>query len=143
MLGAAMDDAAPLHEDFRRIRPALEGALVRLRALEEDDLPRLNEMFNDVGVLENLDVVPFGQPLEEIREWWASTRSRRDLIVFAIETIPGEPIGICGLEQIDSGARTCWLGIWIGRFHWEQGYGTDAMRTVCRFAFDQMNLQRV
>src|SRR5437667_11945197 len=111
MLGAAMDDDAstPLHEDFRRVRPALEGELVRLRALEEGDLPRLNEMFNDPEVLQHLDVVPFGQPLAGIREWWEASRGPRDQMLFAIETLPGEPIGICGLEQIDRGARHAWL----------------------------------
>ena len=137
------DASTPLHEDFRRVRPVLEGELVRLRALEEEDLPRLNEMFNDPEVLQHLDVVPFGQPLAGIREWWEASREARDQILFAIETLPGQPIGICGLEQIDRGARHAWLGIWIGQPHWEQGHGTDAMRTACRFAFDQMNLQRV
>src|SRR5437588_377095 len=129
MLGAAMDEDAstPLHEDFRRVRPVLEGELVRLRAVEESDLPRLNEMFNDTDVLQHLDVVPFGQPLAGIREWWASTRGREEVVAFLIETLPGEPIGACTLEQIDASARTAWLGIWIGQPHWEQGFGTDAM----------------
>jgi len=48
-----------------------------------------------------------------------------------------------GLEGIDPSARVATLGIWIGQPHWEQGYGTDAMRTVCRLGFDHMNLQRV
>jgi len=139
-----MDDpAGQLHEDFRRIRPPLEGELVRLRAIEEDDLPRLNELFNDADVLVHLDVVPFGQPLTGIREFWERTRARDDLVNFVIETLPGEPIGIVGLEGIDPSARVATLGIWIGQPHWEQGYGTDAMRTVCRFGFDHMNLQRV
>ena len=138
-----MAEPTPLHEDFRRIRPALEGELVRLRAVDEEDLPRLNEMFNDPDVLQFLDVVPFGQPLAGIREWWSSSRGRDDLVNFVIETLPGEPIGVCGLEGIDASSRSCWLGIWIGAAHWERGFGTDAMRTVCRFAFRQMNLQRV
>ena len=131
-----MDDpAGQLHEDFRRIRPPLEGELVRLRAIEEDDLPRLNELFNDADVLVHLDVVPFGQPLTGIREFWERTRGRDDLVNFVIETLPGEPIGIVGLEGIDPSARVATLGIWIGQPHWEQGYGTDAMRTVCRLGF--------
>src|SRR5437667_6337348 len=142
MLAGGMSDEH-LHDDFRRIRPALEGDLVRLRAIEEDDLPRFNAMFSDPEVLQYLDVVPFGQPLAGIHEWWESTRGRSDLINFAVETLAGEPIGVCGLEGIDPGARTTWLGIWIGQPYWEQGYGTDAMRTACRFAFQQMNLQRV
>src|SRR5437016_1824559 len=123
-----MDEPTDLHQDFRRIRPALQGELVRLRSIEEEDLPRLNELFNDPEVLQYLDVVPFGQPLAGIREWWASTRGRDDLIAFLIETVPGEPIGACTLEQIEGSGRTASLGIWIGQPHWEKGYGSDAVR---------------
>jgi RimJ/RimL family protein N-acetyltransferase len=143
MLATMANDRPLQHEDVRRIRPALEGELIRLRAMEEDDLGPLNALINDPDVLQHLDVIPFGQPLAGIREWWESTRGRDDAAVFAIETLPGEPIGVCSLEGIDPGARTATLGIWIGQPHWEKGYGTDAMRTLCRFAFEHMNLQRI
>lgn len=36
------------------------------------------------------------------------------------------------------------VGIMIGeRDCWGRGYGTDALRTLSRFAFDQMNLHRI
>jgi len=36
------------------------------------------------------------------------------------------------------------LGITIGdRRYWDRGYGTDAMRVICRFGFDTMNLHRI
>jgi RimJ/RimL family protein N-acetyltransferase len=136
-------DAADVHADFRRIRPALEGKLVRLRAREEDDLSRLNELFNDVDVLNNLDVVPFGQSMAGIREWWETTRRSDDSAIFVIETIDGTVVGGCSLENIDGGARHAWLGIWLGQPYWGQGYGTDALRVLCRFGFEHMNLHRI
>ncbi len=37
-----------------------------------------------------------------------------------------------------------WVGIGIGeRDCWGKGYGTEAMRLILRFAFDELNLQRV
>jgi RimJ/RimL family protein N-acetyltransferase len=37
-----------------------------------------------------------------------------------------------------------WVGIGIGeREYWGRGYGTDAMRVVLRFAFQELNLHRV
>src|SRR6058998_3724551 len=138
---AAMAAEEP-HEDFRRIGSAFQGELVRLRAREEDDLPRLNEMFNDPDVLAGLQVT-FPQPLAGIREWVERTRSLEDQMVFVVETLAGEPVGVCGLEQIDARARQAMLEIWIGKPYWSKGYGTDAVRTLCRFGFGHMNLQRI
>ncbi|MFN2545198.1 MAG: GNAT family N-acetyltransferase [Actinomycetota bacterium] len=137
-----MAEERALHDDFRRVRPTLEGDLVRLRARELEDLERLNEMFDDPDVLAGL-VVTFPQPLEGIREWYEGTRSLDDQVHFVIETLAGESMGICGLQNIEARARQALLGIWIGKPYWERGYGTDAIRVLCGFGFRQMNLQRI
>ena len=37
-----------------------------------------------------------------------------------------------------------WLGIGLGeREYWGKGYGSDALRVLLRFAFTELNLQRV
>lgn len=133
----------PDHEAFHRVRSPFEGKLVRLRAIEEEDLPRINDLFNDPDVLQYLSAVTFPQGVEATRGWWDSTRGRADQATFAIETLPGEVLGVCSLESIDRRARTAVLGIWIGKPFWGKGYGTDAVRTLCRFGFREMNLQRV
>jgi RimJ/RimL family protein N-acetyltransferase len=45
--------------------------------------------------------------------------------------------------EIELPSRTALLGIWIGKPYWDQGLGTDATRTLCRFGFRHMNLQRI
>lgn len=52
-------------------------------------------------------------------------------------------VGGCSLEEIEARARAALLGIWVGRPYWDSGYGTDAVRTLCRFGFRHMNLQRI
>ena len=103
----------------------------------------MNQLFNDAEVLNNIDVVPFGQPLAGIRQWWQSTRHSEDTLIFVIETLDGTLIGGCSLEQISGADRNAWVGIWIGEPFWEQGYGTDAMRVLCRFGFEHVNLHRI
>ena len=129
------------HEDFRRVRSPFDGALVRLRAVEEDDLPRINALFWDPEVTQYLDVV-WPEPVVGTREWWDRSRSH-GIAVFAIETLPGEFIGACDLGPRDDRTRSALLGIWIGKPFWDQGFGTDAVRTVARFGFQEMNLQRI
>jgi len=54
------------------------------------------------------------------------------------------PIGITGLHHGRPEDRHSELGIMIGeKDYWSQGYGTDAVLTLLRFAFYQMNLNKV
>src|SRR5213593_3949568 len=98
MLDHRMDEHLPA--DFRRIRPPLEGRLVRLRAIEESDLARLHDMFNDPDVLAFIDAVIFPQPQAGTRAWWEGTRTNPDQVAFGIETLAGELVGACDLRSI-------------------------------------------
>jgi RimJ/RimL family protein N-acetyltransferase len=132
----------PAHEDFRRVRSPFEGDLVRLRAIEDGDIERLHELFWDPEVTRYLSVV-WPEPTEGTRRWWERVRTSSDQAVFAIETRAGHFVGAAGLHDISASSRTAMLGIWLAREHWNQGLGTDAVRTLCRFGFREMNLRRV
>ena len=55
-----------------------------------------------------------------------------------------EPIGFIELDGIAWHHRTSWVGIGIGnRDYWGQGYGSDAMRILSRYAFDELGLYRL
>jgi RimJ/RimL family protein N-acetyltransferase len=131
------------HEDFARIQPPLEGRLVRLRAIEEADLPGMNEMFTDVEVLRHIESVVFPQPVALTRQWWLGTRGDPTVFAFAIETLAGELCGACDLRQVGGRSRAAMIGLWIGRPFWNRGFGTDAVRTLCRFGFREVNLRRI
>lgn len=76
-----------------------------------------------------------------------SLLSRRDDIVLAIEVREGSDwvhIGNIGLHRIDWVNRVAKLGIVIGeRDYWGRGYGTEAVRTMLRYAFRELGLNRV
>jgi RimJ/RimL family protein N-acetyltransferase len=124
------------------IRSPFEGRLVRLRAIEEDDLLRINELVGDPDVSQHLALAWPG-PLAGTRAFWDSVRAHRDWPTFAIETLAGELVGLCGFDSVDAKVRSAGLGIWIGKPYWGRGYGTDAVRTLCRFGFREMDLQRI
>jgi RimJ/RimL family protein N-acetyltransferase len=131
----------PTHPPPPRPSP-LQGTLVRLRARELSDVRRANELFNDPDVLWGL-LMTFPIPTAATREWFEGTRDDPNGERFAIETLAGEFIGICSVEDIAARSRSAEVGIWIGKPFWGQGYGTDAMRVLARFAFSTMNLQRL
>ena len=130
------------HEDFRRVSSPFEGERIRLRAIEESDLSRINEMFWDPEVSVYL-AATWPEPIAGTRSWWEGVRSNPSTLALAIETRAGELVGACSLEGIDVRVRSAGLGIWIGKPYWDRGHGTDAVRTLCRFGFGEMNLQRI
>jgi len=124
----------------------LEGILVRLRRYEKEDLDRVLRWINDREVTRFLAArYPLSRAQEE---GWIDRVSKQppaEGMVLAIETIEGSRhIGSIGLHQVHWEDRHATLGIVIGEKDcWGQGYGTDAIVTLLRFAFDEMNLHRV
>lgn len=68
-----------------------------------------------------------------------------ELYVFSIRTLDDDKvIGMLDLSGINWTARDAWLSVGIGEpEYWGKGYGTDAVNLLLRFAFEQLNLERV
>lgn len=131
------------HEDFRRVRSPFVGRVVRLRAMEDGDIPRVNELFWDPGVQAGVGT-NWPEPVAGTRAFVERARANADEVFLAIERLEDdELLGACSLFDVHAGNRAATLGIWIARPFWDRGYGTDAVRVLCRFAFEEMNLRRV
>jgi RimJ/RimL family protein N-acetyltransferase len=124
---------------------AEQGKLVRFRALEPEDAERAYRWINDREVTKFLMArYPFSLASE--RDWAAQATKTNDFTEtrFAIETLDGMHIGICELHRGRPEDRWADLGIMIGEAEYRsKGYGTDSMLTLLRFAFYQMNLNKV
>ena len=70
---------------------------------------------------------------------------RQDQFFFMIRTLEYDRvIGEIGLDGVLWNHGDAWVGISIGEKDcWGQGYGTDAMRVLLRYAFTELNLYRV
>ena len=122
------------------------GDGVRLRAIEREDIPTFVRWFNDPEVREFILMYrPMSMTNEE--RWFESLAERKDDFVFAVEALVDEQwvhIGNIGLESVDWKNRFCTFGIALGeKEYWGKGYGTKAVRTALRYAFDELNLHRV
>jgi UDP-4-amino-4,6-dideoxy-N-acetyl-beta-L-altrosamine N-acetyltransferase len=119
------------------------GEKVRLRRVEREDIPTFVRWFNDPEVREFLMM---DRPLSTAEEerWFEGQLEDQNSELFAIETADGVHIGNIGLHNVNWQHRRAELGIVIGEKEcWGQGYGSDAVRTALRFAFETMNLHRV
>jgi len=123
----------------------IEGKLVNLRAIEPADAERFFRWVNDREVMRTL-MPRYPWSFESEKEWAESASKPIEFgdVKLAIDTKDGKHIGTCGLHRGRPEDRHAELGIMIGEKEcWSQGYGTDAMTTVLRFAFHQMNLNKV
>ena len=82
-------------------------------------------------------------PAKTIREW--IEKDCDPIYLFIIRTLNDDrPVGFIQLGEIDWGARNGWVSIGIGQSEdWGKGFGTDAMKVLLRFAFEELNLHRV
>ena len=124
------------------------GNHVRLRAIEREDIPAFLRWFNDPEVREGLSMfAPVGRADEE--RWFETLANRTTDHVFAVEALIETEarwvhIGNVGLHKIDWRNRHCAFGIALGeKAYWNRGFGTEATRTIVRFAFRELNLHRV
>jgi RimJ/RimL family protein N-acetyltransferase len=123
----------------------LGGENVRLRAVEEADLPLLVRWMNDPEVrhwLHHSDRPD--ATVESVRWRFGLTEERFPNLVWMIETLDGRPVGHLALLQVDPHHKRAELAISIGEKEcWSLGYGTDAIRTLLRHAFGELGLRRV
>ena len=119
------------------------GKKTRLRRIEREDIPTFVRWFNDPEVRTFLLVnSPISHAQEE--KWFERKLEEKDSELFAIETLDGTHIGNIGLHDINWTHRQAEMGIVIGeKEYWSRGFGSDAIRTLLTFAFDEMNLHRI
>jgi RimJ/RimL family protein N-acetyltransferase len=130
---------------WKEIKP-LHGRLVRLRALEPEDAPKLYEWFNDPEVTATLGGPGYPKSMAFERDFVEKNQEpgyqKSNFGIVALDD--GELIGTISFRNTSPENRSTNLGLAIGdKSRWRRGYGTDAMRVICRFGFEQMNLHRI
>lgn len=124
-----------------------KGKMVRLRPYRKEDIPRILELINDEEIKALLTPgIPFPYTFEDEVKWMDSlTAMSSGTYNFAIETLSeGHYIGGCGINTVDWKNSVVEVGIFIGdKAYLSKGYGTDAMRTLIAFIFDEMNIRKV
>ena len=117
-----------------------------LRSIERDDLQRCQDWMNDEELTSTL-AQRFPVSLAREADWVERATRGQDPseLNFAICLAQGDRhIGNCGLLAIDRDNRTATLGIFIGvRDCRGQGFGEEAVRALCRFAFGEMSLRKI
>ncbi|HWI17098.1 MAG TPA: GNAT family protein [Vicinamibacterales bacterium] len=121
-----------------------DGERVRLSELADADSPTLFTWINDRALVELSSTFKPVDRADHDR-WFATIRTRPDTRIFAIRTTADDRlIGTCQLLNIDPRAQSAELQIRIGDPAARgRGYGTEAVRMLVAFGFDQLDLRRI
>lgn len=121
----------------------LTGDKVRLRPVEERDLPRFARWLADREVTRWLAGIGEPPTLEDEREWYESKRADPDNVMWSIDTLEGRLVGNVEL-RLAPRARRAEMGIAVqDKSQWGQGLGTDTVRLVLEYAFEDLQINRV
>jgi len=124
----------------------IRGERIYLRGIERDDLNRCHDWMSDPGLRATL-AQRYPMSLAREADWVERATRGQDTseMNFAICLQEDDRhIGNCGLIAIERDNRAATLGILIGEAEFRgRGLGEDAVRTLCRFAFDEMDLHKI
>ena len=124
-------------------RRMLQGERVLLRPPKREDTPVIHEYWSDLEMQSRAsNRAPRPRTVEDTQTLLDDLEKRDDHVRFVIE-VDGEIVGDCSLHDIDFHNRACEVGISLGRPHWGQGYGQDALRSLVDYAFRHYNMHRV
>ncbi len=52
-------------------------------------------------------------------------------------------VGLGGFDEISWRNRVGWLALAVGREHWGQGYGSEALKLLLRYGFMELDLHKI
>ena len=121
----------------------LQGKQTILRAVEKEDVDTIKEWLADPELLHALGARPI--PLANIDPEKLPEQFRlRDGRILAIVSKDKHMLGLVAFGNLHEQNRTASIMVLIGdRGEWNRGYGSDALRTAVRFAFEDLNLNCV
>lgn len=124
----------------------LEGDRVRLRALEDGDLPDLVRWWQEPewAVLQQVIVRPRStEPIAEQFRGWSGNGGGGSVGFSVVDRSSGSLVGHVTLFGATLPVRAATLAVMIGSEHVDQGYGTEVVRLVTAYGFREMGLNRI
>jgi RimJ/RimL family protein N-acetyltransferase len=140
---------APAAPDFS-IKPTLTGEKVILRPFATADFPFLLAALADLEVLRLTGSVHSAHATvdaaeaERFLEIYRARNAQPDRLDLAVvDRASGECVGEVVLNEWDKGNRSCNFRTLIGPGGRDRGLGTEALRLIVGYGFEQLGLHRI
>jgi RimJ/RimL family protein N-acetyltransferase len=120
------------------------GELVRLRSVQASDHAPWLEMINDPEVMDGLDRALPATADQHERYIRANVTENPNAVWFAVETLDDRRFaGIVWLWDVNNRHRRAEVRIAIAPSASGKGYGPDALRAICTYAFQTLGLHKL
>ena len=114
----------------------LKSKRLLLRKFDIKDKKNLIELLNDKEISRWTERIPFPYKNKHA-EWWIKNNPPNERIYAIVNKEKDTLIG--GINITSKGE----IGCWIGRKYWNRGYATEAIVTISRFGFDELQLEKI
>lgn len=127
----------------------LETKRLILRDWRNGDQKDTIEGINNLNITKWLLVVPYPYTKRDA-DWWIGhckkkqKKGIREGYSLAIELKSEKKvIGGISLDHVDTFQGNASIGYWIAEPYWKQGFGSEALGELLKFAFNKLKLERV
>ncbi|KAB1439811.1 GNAT family N-acetyltransferase [Candidatus Galacturonibacter soehngenii] len=118
----------------------------KLRKWKMEDAPSLAEALNNKKILDNLrDGLPFPYTQEDARAFIEIMLEADGHTTYAFAiTINDKAVGSIGVFRKDNiHSQTAEMGYYISEEYWGKGIGTDAVKQMCEYIFNNTDIIRI
>ena len=121
-----------------------EGKKIILRAIEEEDLTLLHKWSNDPQTQNIMGAIHLPSSIDFHKKWFNNLIEDKLNIRFAIDAPNIGLIGLSSIMKIDWKNSHAWHGVMLGNVDIRgKGFGYDAVMTTMKYAFDELNFNRL
>jgi RimJ/RimL family protein N-acetyltransferase len=128
-------------------QPTLRSPRLLLRPYVLADAPEVQRLAGDFRVADTTANIPHPYPDGAAQSWIASHaadyQSRTRVSFAVVRAADAQLLGTVGLHDISTEHARAELGYWIAVDHWAQGYGTEAVQCLMRYAQDGLAVTRI
>jgi len=128
------------------MRNILKGEKIKLTSVRKEDIPLMEEWFNDVEFLRYYDMTPaMPRTREQIEKTVDRHYSSNERCMYAIRINETDKIiGVTGFDDIIWSNGTAMFYIGIGdKSYTSKGLGKEAMELMLDFGFNELNFHRI
>ena len=122
----------------------IDGAMIRLRTWQENDLPAITLLRNDIALQAQLLARVRGSGAEQVRIWLENRSTKHDELFFIIsDRNTDAALGFIQIIDMDLVDQRADLGICLIRESQGRGLGSESLHLISAYLRDIWNLRKL